>query len=123
MQTLKGLEQLNAGQWKDLHCKQLIQGRRLTDNGQPEEHTLLQWREPIKLLIQQVADVAKDNSISSQKRTHISTEDVENHLHHDLQGQRIPPIDLGEPLYICPCPKYFFLHEKLLASRTIQSCE
>ena len=74
--------------------QQLLQAHRLAQDGQPREHRLLERREAVEVLVEQLAHPPKDHLALRQERGDLASEELEDGLRHDLQGQRIAPVHL-----------------------------
>src|SRR5450432_1927561 len=94
-----GLKYLTHWERSNQHGSQLLQAHRLAHNCQPQEQHPLAIREPCELLVEQVADAAKDQRVLGQERTDCACEEISNGLRHDLQGQGIALVSLTQA---CP---------------------
>ncbi len=83
-QAIHGFQHLDVREWCHQHRAQVIEGHRLAQDRQPEQHRLLQRREPRPLLVEQLGDAAKHHRTPGEERVDLAPEEVDDGLGHDV---------------------------------------
>ena len=122
-QPIDGFQQLHARKRGHQRRVQLLQGHRLAQDGQPGEYRLFQGGESGPLLLQQLADAAKDGRPRRQERVNLPAKEVGNGLGHDVQGQGIAPVSLNQTRPLLWGADQLVLRQQLLACRILQAIQ
>ncbi len=105
------------------HREQLLDGHRLAQDGQPQQHRLLGCREASELLVQQLAHTTKDHLALLQERRDLAPEQLHDGLRHDFEGQRIAHVQLDQPLPFGRSARDVLLRQQLRTGYGIQSVQ
>jgi len=113
-QAVHGLEHLPRKPRCDEQDQQFLEAERLAHNGQPAQHGLLHGGEPANLLAEQLADTAETHRALLEEQADLPPEEVSDGLGHDLQGQRVARVHLGEPFPFLRSTHHLLLPKQLL---------
>jgi len=97
-QRLHGVQHLGTRERRDQHRQQILDAHRLAQDGQPEQHRLLDRREASELFGQQLAHTAKDHLALLQERRDLASEKINDGLRHDFERQWVARVQLDQPL-------------------------
>ena len=88
----------HPGAWlrRGQHRQQYLQAHRLAHNRQPQQDRLLEVREAVELLAQQLTHPAKDHLALLQERSDLAAKKLHDGLCYDFQGQGIARVRLDQ---------------------------